>query len=56
VVHNLSGEAIDAGPYTIPAAAVEPILTSPGVAPPTLGAAGWTVRLPARSLGTWRLE
>jgi hypothetical protein len=56
VVHNLSAAAAEAGPYYLPGAGAEPLLTSADLPAPTRGSAGWSVRLPAGATGIWRLR
>ena len=56
VVHNLGGSAVTAGPYALPAAALEPITVDDGVGQPQAAAGGWTIALPPRASGMWRMR
>lgn len=55
VVHNLSGAQVTSATLTAPGAVATPVWTSAGAAiAPAAG--GFTVTLPARGSGAWRLE
>lgn len=56
VVHNLGTAEAEAGPYVIKGRRAEALFTSGGIAAPTKGAEGWTVRLPAGASGVWRVR
>lgn len=55
VVHNLGTAEAEAGPYTLPGVAAEPLFTSAEIAAPVSGPEGWKVRLPAGASGVWVL-
>jgi len=54
-VHNLGGSAVDAGPFAV-AGAPDPLFVSPGVPPPHAAGGSFTVHLPPRASGVWRLR
>ncbi|HEX7182856.1 MAG TPA: alpha-glucosidase C-terminal domain-containing protein [Thermoanaerobaculia bacterium] len=56
VVHNLGTAEAEAGPYTLPGAAAEPLFTSAEIAAPVSGPEGWRVHLPAGASGAWVLS
>ncbi|HET9554168.1 MAG TPA: alpha-amylase family glycosyl hydrolase, partial [Anaeromyxobacteraceae bacterium] len=54
VAHNLSGNTVTTAPLAADGTAAEPLQVDPG-AIATAGPRGWTVVLPPRSTGVWRL-
>ena len=55
VAHNLSGAAVNAGPFDLPGNAAKPILASPGVGVLMRGEGGWRAQLPAGASWAWVL-
>lgn len=56
VVHNLGDSFAAAGPYVITAISLEKIYTDPSVMPPSGMSGQWTIALPPRSTGIWRIH
>jgi len=56
VAHNLGASAITAGPFALQAGGLDPVTADPGCGLPASSAAGWTIHLPPRSSGAWRLR
>jgi alpha-amylase len=56
VVHNLSDSSVNAGPLAVSAGAFETIYADSGVTAPTGGSGAWSVALPPRSSGAWRVR
>jgi hypothetical protein len=48
-LHNVGDLKVAAGPFDLPAAALAPIFSDPGVGAPSKGPKGWTVELPPYS-------
>jgi glycosidase len=56
VVHNVTGGFISAGPFNVAGTAAEKIWADTTAGTPFKGANGWTVSLPPRASGVWRVE
>ncbi len=56
VVHNLGDTALSTGPLEVEAQVAEPLFTDPGVGSPARDGATWSVTLPGRGTGLWRLK
>ncbi len=56
VVHNLSDTAVTAGPFGITATSLEKVFADPGASDPAGASGAWTVSLPARTSGAWRIR
>jgi alpha-amylase len=53
VVHNVTGQEVEAGPYAVEAAQLEPLF---GTGTATKGEQGWTVKVPAGESVVWRVR
>jgi glycosidase len=56
VVHNVTGTAVEAGPFKIQGKKATALWTTPGTAAPARGRDGWRVKLPAGASGVWRVK
>lgn len=56
VVHNLANTAGTVGPFELEAETTEPLFTDPAVESPTRSGTAWSVTLPGRATGIWRLK
>jgi glycosidase len=56
VVHNLSDDAQTAGPFELEGEPAEVLFGDAGVGSPVRNGSGWSVTLPARATGIWRLR
>ena len=56
VVHNMSDAALDAGPLAVDATSLELIHADSGVEDPAGSSGAWSVSLPPRASGAWRLR
>jgi len=56
VVHNLADASVTAGPFTLPGESAEVLFADPSVGSPLRGDGSWSVTLPARATGIWRLR
>jgi glycosidase len=56
VVHNLADASVTAGPFAVQGESAEVLFADPSVGSPPRGDGGWSVTLPARATGIWRLR
>jgi len=56
VAHNLSDQAVTAGPFAIDGRTFRPLFSDSDVGAPRRGSGGVTVRLPAHASGVWRID
>ena len=56
VVHNLTNTSGTVGPFELEAETTEPLFTDPSVESPTRSGTAWSVTLPGRATGIWRLK
>lgn len=56
VVHNLSDNFSASGPYAIPAISAQKIYADAGVSQPSVTSGQWSIALPPRSSGIWRMR
>ncbi|MEW6368921.1 MAG: alpha-amylase family glycosyl hydrolase [Acidobacteriota bacterium] len=56
VAHNLSDTFAVGGPYAISATTAEKLFAYPSVTNPTGGPGSWSIALPPRATGVWRME
>lgn len=56
VVHNLGDSSEQAGPFTLEGESAEALYTDSGVGAPVRGEGTWSVTLPPRTTGLWRLR
>ena len=56
VVHNLADASVTAGPFPLPGESAEVLFADPSVGSPLRGDGSWSVTLPARATGIWRLR
>jgi alpha-amylase len=56
VVHNLTDASVKAGPFAVPGESAEVLFADPSVDSPVGSDGGWSVTLPARATGIWRLR
>jgi alpha-amylase len=56
VVHNLTDSPLSAGPFELEGEPAEVLFGDAGVGSPVRNGSGWSVTLPARASGIWRLR
>jgi hypothetical protein len=56
VVHNLGDTSETTGPLELEAESLEPLFTDASVGSPTRGGTTWSLTLPGRATGIWRLR
>ncbi len=56
VVHNLTDSSVRAGPFALPGESAEVLFADPSVGSPLGRDGSWSVTLPARATGIWRLR
>jgi glycosidase len=56
VVHNLGDTPETPGPFELEAESLEPLFTDAAVGSPTRSGTGWSLTLPGRATGIWRLR
>jgi glycosidase len=56
VVHNLSDASVTAGPFALPEESAEVLFADPSVGSPLRREGSWSVTLPGRTTGLWRLR
>ncbi|MCM2317445.1 MAG: alpha-amylase family glycosyl hydrolase [Thermoanaerobaculia bacterium] len=56
VVHNVTGNFIVTGPLNVPGTTMEKVWSDANTSTPSKGQTGWTVSLPPRSSGVWRVK
>jgi glycosidase len=54
VVHNLGGETVSAGPWSLNVASCDRIFADSGAGDPARTGPGWSAPLPPRGSGIWR--
>jgi glycosidase len=56
VLHNLTDSRVTAGPFNAPGTMAEPLFTDSQVGTLSGSSGAWSVPLPARATGIWRLR